>query len=82
MAIKNENEFPLCKKCDFAEIDFEIRKNSIQCAGCQFNYVLNGLKSETLNPMQKILLPFIRFLNKIMKKTDNWIRRNYDSKKL
>jgi hypothetical protein len=70
------DDFPLCKDCDFSDIDFEIRKNSMQCSGCQFNYALNEFKTEALNPIQKILLPFIRFLNKIMIKTDNWIRRN------
>ena len=76
MAIKNEKDFPLCKKCDFAEVDFELRKHEIKCADCQFEYAFNNLKSETFNQIQKILLPLVKFLNKTLIKINEWLRRN------
>ena len=80
--IKNEKEFPLCEKCEFSKTDFEYRKTSTQCAGCQLNYALDNLKSEIFNPIQKILLPLVKILNKIMLKTNDLVRRNDDSKKI
>lgn len=64
MTIKNEKDFPLCKDCDFSDIDFELRKDEMKCALCQCDYYL-----------KELLVPIVKFANVILEKLNNLLRR-------